>query len=248
MLRDREGVDRLISLIILGLPMPFKTSTPNSGTCTRFPAFMLCLLFGLSSFHCAATQPVRVLDPGEVRIIASVGGPVVPSSMPSVVVPYATLGGAVGISEAVTATARLHVILSTMATVGIDGGAAVRLIAESGVVPEVAAKGELFFLTDFTAGSVRLFPSCSVNGSYQLWEPVICYGGVESMFQFTGYDHYFLGPFAGVELRLSRRIALQTEVKWMAANVDTRNGIFEGQSSIGGHGSVGFFMGVSYVW
>jgi hypothetical protein len=217
-------------------------------TVCRHPVSLLCLLFGIISFHCAVTQPVRVLEPGEVRLTASIGGPIVPGTLPTVIVPYATAGGAFGVSEAVTATGNLHLVLAALKTVGIDGGAAVRLIRQDGAIPEVTAKGQALFMTNFTAGSFRVFPFCSVNGSYRLGESVLGYGGLESMFQFTGDDHYFLGPFAGVQFGLSRRIAMQTEVKWMAANVNTRDGIFEGESSVGGRGSIGFFLGISYVW
>lgn len=123
-----------------------------------------------------------------------------------------------------------------------------RLTPQDGAIPEVTAKGQMLLMTNFTAGSFRVFPSISVNGSYQLGESVLGYGGLESMFQFTGDEHYFVGPFAGVQFGLSRRVAMQAEVKWMAANVDTRDGVFEGESSLGGHGSLGFFLGMSYVW
>lgn len=149
----------------------------------RHLASALCFLCGLSSFHCAVTQPVRVLDPGEVRLTASVGGPVVPGSLPTVIVPYATAGTAVGITDAVTATGNLHVVLAALKTAGIDGSAAIRLVPQQGAIPEVTAKGEPLVMTNFTAGSFRLFPSCSVNGSYRLGESMLGYGGLESVFQ-----------------------------------------------------------------
>jgi hypothetical protein len=197
---------------------------------------------------CSVTEPVRVLDRGEVRLTGSVGGPVVPSSMPTVVVPYATAGAMVGISDNVTVTGNLHLVLMAIKTFGIDGGAAIRILPEEGAIPELTLKGQALVMTNFTAGSLRVFPFCSVNGSYRLGEAVLCYGGVESMFQFTGDDHYFVGPFAGVQIQLSRRVGMQTEAKWMAANINTRDGVFEGQSSFHGKGSFGLFLGVSYVW
>lgn len=214
----------------------------------RYLAAGLSLLLALSTYDCAVTQPVRVLSPGEVRVTASIGGPVVPGTLPTVIVPYATAGAAVGVTDQVTATGNLHLVLAALKTAGIDGGAAFRLLREEGAVPEVTAKGQLMLMTDFTAGSFRAFPSLSVNGSYRLGESTLGYGGLESMFQFTGEDHVLAGPFVGVQFALSHRLAMQTELKWLAANVDTRHGIFEGESSLGGHGSLGFFLGASYVW
>ena len=204
------------------------------------------LLF--SAVGCGVTQPVRVLERDEVRVTTSFGGPVVPSSVPTVVIPYGTVGAMVGVSGEVTVTGNLHVPLVALETVGIDGGAAVRIVREKGFVPEVTAKGTALVLTDFKPGSFRLFPQISLNGSYGIGESLLGYAGVENMFQFTGTDHFFFGPFAGLEVSLSRRFALQGEAKWMAANIDTRNGLFEGQASFRGKGYFGLFLGASYVW
>jgi hypothetical protein len=181
-------------------------------------------------------------------VAASVGGPVVPSAIPTVVIPYATAGAMVGVSEGVTVTGNVHIPLGALKTFGLDGGAAGRFVHEKGLVPEITGKGAALVLTDFTAGSFRLFPFFSLNGSYSIGDWILAYGGMEGMLQFTGDEHFFFGPFAGLEVRLSRRFALQGEAKWMAANADTRNGIFEGQSSFRGRGSFGLFLGASYVW
>jgi len=197
---------------------------------------------------CGVTQPVRVLEPGEVRVTASFGGPVVPSSMPTVVIPYGTIGGMAGVAEGITVTGNLHIPLVALETAGIDGGAAVRILRGDGPVPELTAKGTALLLTNFRAGSSRCFPILSLNGSYSLGGPALWYAGIENMFQFTGQEHFFVGPFTGIEVHLSRQIALQGEAKWMAANVDTRNGVFEGQASFRGKGYFGIFLGGSYAW
>jgi hypothetical protein len=93
--------------------------------CRAFALFTIFLTAG-----CSVTQPVRVLDAGELRLAGSVGGPIVPSSVPTVVVPYGTVGGMFGISRDVTVTGNLHVILAALKTFGIDGGAAVRLVPQ----------------------------------------------------------------------------------------------------------------------
>jgi hypothetical protein len=211
--------------------------------CRAFALFSMLALAG-----CSVTQPVRVLDAGEIRLAGSIGGPIVPSSVPTVVVPYGTVGGMFGISKDLTVTGNLHVILAALKTFGIDGGAAVRLIPQEGFVPEVTVKGQVLIMSSFAPESFRVFPYCSINGSYLLGESLIGYAGVESMFQFTGDDHFFVGPFAGVDIALSRRVALQVETKWMAANINTLNGVFEGQSSFRGMGSAALFLGVTYVW
>lgn len=211
-------------------------------------AFLSPALIMLTALGCGVTQPVRVLEKDQVRVTTSFGGPVVPSSIPTVVIPYGTVGVMAGLSDRVTVTGNVHIPLVALETLGIDGGAAVRIVPEDGFVPEVTAKGTALIITDFKPGSSRLFPEVSVNGSYTLGESVIAYAGVENMFQFTGTEHFFLGPFAGAEIRLSRKFALQGEAKWMAANINTRDGIFEGQASFRGMGYFGLFMGASYGW
>jgi hypothetical protein len=204
--------------------------------------------FALLMSSCSTTEPVRVLEPGEVRIVASVGGPVVPSAVPTVVIPYVTVGAMKGVTDQLTVTGNVHALLAGLVTLGVEGGAAARLVREEGAIPEVTAKVQAVIMTNFTPGSFRLFPLCSVNGSYRLGDAVLGYVGVESLFQFTGEKHYFVGPFAGAEVAVSRRVRLQAEAKWMAANISTRNGAFEGQSSFHGKGSFGMFLGASYVW
>jgi hypothetical protein len=218
----------------------------------RFPGeIAYCLAIAvllLSPVGCGVTQPVRVLDRDEVRVTASFGGPVVPSAIPTVVIPYGTVGAMAGVTEGVTVTGNVHIPLVALETVGFDGGAAVRVVRENGIVPEVTAKGTALVMTDFKPGSFRLFPIVSLNGSYSIGESILGYAGLENMFQFTGNEHFFLGPFAGLEARVSQRFSLQGEAKWMAANIDTRNGVFEGQASFRGKGYFGLFLGASYVW
>jgi hypothetical protein len=217
----------------------------------RIPRGNSSLAFSLLALlmnGCSTTEPVRVLEPGEVRIVASVGGPVVPSAVPTVVIPYATFGLMKGVTDQLTVTGNVHALLAGLVTLGVEGGAACRLVREEGAIPEVTAKAQALVMTNFTPGSFRLFPLCSVNGSYRVGNDVLAYLGAESLFQFTGEDHYFLGPFMGAEVAVSRRVRLQVEAKWMAANISTRDGVFEGQSSFHGKGSFGMFLGASYVW
>lgn len=136
--------------------------------CRAFALFSVLMTAG-----CSVTQPVRVLDDGEVRLAGSIGGPIVPSTMPTVIVPYGTVGGMVGVSRDVTVTGNVHVVLGGLKTFGVDGGVAVRLIPQQGPVPEVTAKGQVLAMTDFSPRSFRLFPFCSINGSYLLGESLI---------------------------------------------------------------------------
>jgi hypothetical protein len=85
----------------------------------------------------------------------------------------------------------------------------------------------------------------SVNASYLVGTSTLLYAGAEQLIQFKK-PQYFFTPFAGSRLSLSDRSALQIELKWMAANVNSAHGIFRGTGSIGGHGDVGIFFGFTY--
>jgi len=75
---------------------------------SRLPAVAFCLIVSMTAFHCAVTQPVRVLHPEEVKLTGSLGGPIVPGTIATVIIPYATAGAAVGITQDVTAAGNVH--------------------------------------------------------------------------------------------------------------------------------------------
>jgi hypothetical protein len=91
----------------------------------------------------------------------------------------------------------------------------------------------------------RCFPSFAVNTSYSLWEKHLFYFGFDCMFQLTRSNLY-ITPFIGYEIPVSNSLKLQTELKWMASNADTKHGVFEGESSISGKGTLGLFLGANY--
>lgn len=204
--------------------------------------FFLCML----SLHCGVTHPVRTLPEGEMQVSGSLGGPLIPFAGTTIPVPYATVGIAKGITDDITATASGHVLMAAFGNVAVDAGAAARLASEDGWVPEVVVKGEVYlFSTMKEFSDLRAFPRVSVTGSYDLGS-LLLYGGTDALLQFSGTDHLFISPYGGAQIPLGGTWGLLTELKWMAANIDTRHGIFEGHAALGGYGNVGLFFGVTY--
>lgn len=192
---------------------------------------------------CGTGQPVRVLHEGETVVTGSIGGPVAPSKIPSVVVPYVTAGVMHGTTDNVTIYGSLHVLMSAFAVAGADVGASVRLTQESGVLPEITASGQLLLFTDFHSFSTsRIYPDISITASYAIASDWLGYGGLHGTVQFV-QPAFLVSPFVGTLIPLSERCKLQAEFMWQAANIDTHAGVFEGASSIGGHGSAGLFIG-----
>lgn len=238
------------------------TSARSRSVAYHLRAFgALCLLAGCLA--CSVVQPVRVLPEGTTQITGSLGGPWLPNSSPAIIAPYLNVGAMHGISENVTLTGSLHGTLLPFGSLGLDLGAAMRLIKQQGAVPELTAKAQVYGFYDFTpgststrpvsadgataAGAVRVLPYLSVNASYELTQGLLGYLALENVFQLSAAPNYFLTPTVGLQYALSPTFSLQGEWKWMAANIDTRNGIFQGQSTIGSTGNWGVFLGFNWT-
>jgi hypothetical protein len=212
----------------------------------RRPAICLLLGAALLSLHCGVTQPVRTLPEGTTRITGSFGGPLIPFAGTTIPIPYLTAGIAHGASNDVTVTANAHALMAAMGNIGLDAGAATTVVREERWIPEIVAKGEVLCFSGLDAlSTVRVFPHASMTASYDTG-PLLAYAGANLLTQFSGDRRWFLTPYGGASIPLNETWTLQAELKWLAANVNTEHGVFEGHAAIGGKGNVGFFLGVSY--
>ena len=191
---------------------------------------------------CGSGQPVRVLSEGETTINASLGGPIVPSSSPVGFVPYITAGATHGLNNDISVHGNLHLLMSAFAVGGLDLGASARLIRQDNVIPELTLGARLIGFMKFgDPVAPRLYPDVSLNGSWEIADRALVYAGAHGTFQWKP-GAFYLSPFVGLQFPLSTSFSLQTELIWQASNHDTRVGIFEGESSIGGMGSFGAFV------
>lgn len=206
----------------------------------------MIVLAAFVALHCGVTQPIRTLPEGTTRITGSFGGPLIPFAGTTMPVPYLMAGIAHGLPNDVTVTGNAHVLMAAMGNVGVDVGAATTLVKEQSWWPELVVKGEALAFSDLEGlSNIRVFPHASLTASYDLG-PLLGYAGADVLTQFSGDRRWFLTPCGGTSIPLSDMWTLQAELKWIAANVDTRHGVFEGHASVGGKGNVGFFLGVSY--
>lgn len=196
---------------------------------------------------CGVTHPVRVLDEG-VRVAAvSLGGPLIQAGSAAVPVPYLNAGYAYGMTDQWTAEANLHVTSLLFNDLGVDAGAATRLVRGRGSVPEVTLKLQAMLFKTFTASShAVVLAHANLNASYLIGQRTLAYAGMEQTWQPSPSSYYFT-PLLGVQLPLSSVMDLQIETKWMAMNQFTGHGIFEGFGSVNEHGSIGLFFGVQYA-
>lgn len=196
---------------------------------------------------CGVTQPVRVAEEGTTHVLASLGGPLIPYAGMTIPVPYLNAGLLYGAGADVSYTGNLHLTMLLFGNLGVDAGYVRRLTQERGWIPELTAKGQLYFFSDLEdIRATRVFPLVTVNASYCIGSTLV-YFGTDHLVQ-VHLPAYFLSPFVGIEVPLSERWRVQGEAKWMAANVNTAHGIFEGHGSIGGYGNIGTFIGCTLRW
>lgn len=214
---------------------------------TPFHAALAAVLCSIIFASCGVTHPVRVLDKGAGAAMLSLGGPVIEAGGAAFPAPYLNAGYARGVTDAVTAEANLHVTPLLFNDLGLDAGAAARLVRARGSVPEVTLKLQGMFFTTFNASPSSLFLAhANLNASYLIGQRTLVYAGTEHTYQFSPSSYYFT-PLIGVQLPVSSAMDLQLESKWMAANRFTGHGIFEGFGSVNEHGSIGLFFGVQYA-
>ncbi len=209
-------------------------------------AIVACMVFSFLAFHCGATQPVRVLDEGSTKISTSLGGPFIPLGNNLVPLPYLTAGVQHGYTGSTTLTANAHLLTALFGDIGIDVGAAQRILSQQEIIPEVTAKAQMYFFYDARRGNnPRFFPMLTANASHRVGNATLVYFGADNFFQFSK-PSYFVSPFIGTQFPLGCGVEMQVESKWMAANVNTAHGVFEGEGSIGGNGNIGLFFGFNY--
>ncbi len=191
---------------------------------------------------CAATQPVRVLHSGERRWIASVGGPLQPHHVPQGVLPYTNIGTMWGHSEATTLSANLHVLAAAFGIAGVDVGAARRMRTQRGAIPEVTAQSQLYLFAG--SGGARVYPNFTGTASWSAGQRTLLYGGSALTVRPSGGKALVASPLTGIQRDVGRRLVLQLEGKWMAANIDMNRGLFEGENTIGGNGGLAMQLGL----
>ncbi|MFM8770818.1 MAG: hypothetical protein ACKOE4_02160 [Candidatus Kapaibacterium sp.] len=199
---------------------------------------LLALLWG-----CSAVQPVRVLDTGADAITASIGGAVVPNSSPTGVVPYLTSGYAYGLTDDVTLHGKAHLLMAAFGVAGLDVGASMRALRQDGAVPEITVGAQVLgFASLVRSAPARVYPNLTANASWSVGETSLVYLGSHATIQIDP-ARTLISPFAGYQVLVSNALRLQVEAIWQASNVNTLNGVFEGESSIGGTGSFGIYLG-----
>lgn len=197
-------------------------------------------------FGCGVTQPVRTIDEGKADMIVSFGGPIIPLDGLAIPVPYLSTGFVYGATDDLSVYGNAHVTAALFKDVGLDGGAVITVMREKGVQPELTLNSRIYFFWDVgRANNARIFPMGSLIASYATGDLSLFYFGMDNLYQIH-QPELFIAPLVGYKFPLTNTIDSQVEFKWLAANKDTRHGVFEGVTSIGGNGGAGLFFGFQY--
>jgi len=203
----------------------------------------LALLLVSVALGCTATQPVRVLTRGERRFISSLGGPLLPHHVPTTgFVPYTNVGTMWGALDNLTLSANVHLLAAAFGVAGLDVGAARRLRRQDSALPEVTGQVQLYGFAG--AGGVRGYPNVTGTASWSLGPRALMYGGSALTVRPSGGRALLVSPLAGVQRDVGRRLVLQLEGKWMAANIDMHRGLFDGENTVRGNGGIALQLGV----
>lgn len=209
------------------------------------PALLFC---GMLFTSCSTTQPVRVVKEGQTNIEGSLGGAFIPLGGSKVPVPYLIAGVSHGYSENLTLLSHLHITPFTTMVLGLDIGAATSFLKQAGAIPEITAKGQIYAFTDFKSfETMRFFPIATLNASWLAGETTLVYIGADNTFQLSD-PMYIISPLLGTQFDIGEAFRMNVEGKWMAANINTEQTVFEGKTSPGGQGGIGLFLGLSYHW
>lgn len=196
---------------------------------------------------CSTITPVRVLEKGETKLSASIGGPIVPGKSPTLIIPYTTVGIAHGVSESVTLHGSVAPSIAFFKILGIDIGATTHICAENGLLPEITLGADVLGIIGFgKTTDTRFYPTVRATASYKI-DSTLVYCGSHATYQYTSNtSEILMSPYFGAQFPLSLSVSLQTEILWQASNISTRSGVFEGRSSVGGYGSLGIFVGALF--
>lgn len=188
-------------------------------------------------------MPVRTVNKDSTVMMASVGGPIVPSSSPALVIPYLTIGAIHGLDSILSVYGNVHITAAVFGIVGLDAGASLRLVRQDGPVPElVAGLRSIMFVGFGSAVDARVYPNASLTASWEIAERTLLYVGSNATTQWRP-GKLFHSPFVGLQIPISATAYIQPEIIWQGAGTNTSSGVFKGESSIGGTGSIGVFIG-----
>jgi hypothetical protein len=193
---------------------------------------------------CAQTHIVRPLGKGNGALNVSVGGPFVQLFGAPIPVPIGSVGGAYGVRDDVEVFGQVDATALAFGVLHLSPGVAFHPVRrDGGWVPTVTVGGSLHLLTNFR--EARLVPQVTGAAAWRIRNHHLVYLGMDLGlgFQPAGFVPIW-GPYLGGEARVSKRVGLALEVKWLEPHVDVRP-LAPTWLSPGSQGYVSLLLGVN---
>ncbi|MFO0608652.1 MAG: hypothetical protein U0324_36130 [Polyangiales bacterium] len=194
---------------------------------------------------CATTHLARPVGRGNLRVSATVGGPLVQFGAP-VPVPISTLGAAYGVSDALDVSAELHPTAAAFGIAGLSGGAAWHPIPGRRAALTLGASLGGYFNADDGVLVGDLWAAGGGRVASWLWLG----GGVHNGLRLYTTALGEQGPWAPTLAALaaftvSRRVTLDLELRWYAL-ASCGQCLTPDYYAPGGVGALGVVLGVHY--
>ena len=140
------------------------------------PLLFLCVLLPA----CAAHTNLEPVGKGAMSADAGLGGPIIEAFDTNIPVPYATLGGAMGVDDRIDVNASLHLLPLAYKVGGIDAGVTWYPLLRDGWKPTVGLQPRLFIFTSLkqhVPERIKAYPAFSFSVAWGLHSGLFYAGG-----------------------------------------------------------------------
>lgn len=203
---------------------------------------------------CSSVRQIRPLDKGESAVTISLGGPITELGDIYSPLPLLSIGYTRGLlSRKLELEMGLHITEGLYGVLMIDGGLNYRPILSSGLRPGIIVSPKVFFTTDFSSSSVRIYPDLNLTSYWKIRQNFFIYLGLENWFEFSQEredgnpqdNHWLIVPYLGLNCG-NEKLLFQFESRVYTPNLKN-TGRPTKNIGLGDNGILGFFIGLNYT-
>jgi hypothetical protein len=195
------------------------------------------------------------LEQGQSAVTLSAGGPITEVGHLYIPLPLLSLSYHRGIrNDKLDWESGLHITQLLYGILHCDAGLNYRPWHSDRWYPGAIITPKIFFMTDFSPSSVRVYPDLSLTFPWRLYQNFYIYTGIENFFECsstredgnTQKNHWLIAPFAGMDIGNDRAL-FQLELKVYTPNLENTG---RATKNIGfdDHGIFGVFLGWNYLF
>lgn len=215
--------------------------------------FSIAVLAALSALaSCAPTKYVRPLEKGELAITGTLGGSVFTNFGYPLPIPNTSIGAGYGITEKWTGYASFYPTAAAFGDLQFDLGGVYGIMKPEGWRPGISVAPGLNLVTDVWEGNFKIWPQLDANAYWNYGKRRnFAYLGLSSWWELAGkrahdepQPQFLLPGFQVGHTFSGERWDFTTEIK-MNNFIKSNQNLTIDWSSIGNHGAIGVYFGVS---